>query len=126
MRYHTLHQFSSTLTRMNNSAFVYSSSVPFHAFRYCNVRIGLIVTLKHPKKERVGGKKNKNGKEERTNGRKKGTRRQQQQQKLEREKKMLCYTVYVNALEFVTYKNIIKTDREKEGGQREGDDRDRR
>ena len=72
---------------MNNSVFVYSSSVPFHAFRYCDVWIGLIVTLKHPKKERVGGgKKNKNGKEERTKGRKKGTKRQQQQQKLERER----------------------------------------
>ena len=41
-------------------------------------------------------------------------------------KKMLCYTVYVNALVFVTYKNIIKTDREGEGEQREGEDRDRR
>ena len=39
---------------------------------------------------------------------------------------MLCYTVYVNALVFVTYKNIIKTDREGEGEQREGEDRDRR
>ena len=32
---------------------------------------------------------------------------------------MLCYTVYVNSLVFVTYENIIKTDREREGGQRE-------